>query len=138
VVFGASLETTHETGIAQWGFGTDAQGVAIFHGYDSKNNLLVEIRQTFDAFTKQYSMKITGPLGPGSVALTYIAVWSDATQSTSYLPRLTENTLAPDSLGARVLQHLAPDAAAIPINAPLAHGGRSKRARSLSTTRCRS
>jgi hypothetical protein len=126
VVYDASAETTQATGITTWGYSTDAAGATIFHGYNPRTELLIEIRQTFDAtdvFTKRYALEVTGPLGSGQVLVDYVAVWNKEANSTTFAPRIGENTIVKGSGAARALERLAPDAAHIPINAAVAHAG---------------
>jgi hypothetical protein len=116
-VYDASPETRADVGIATWGaFVDSATSSSIFHGYGPENELLVEIRQTFeqaDDFRKRFTMTMTGAAS-GSERIEFVAnVGDDDQAEATYTQNVLENTLVAGSVGARILAHLAPDARAI-------------------------
>jgi hypothetical protein len=110
-VFEASAETKRDLGISTWGF-DDRSGTTIFHGYDSRNAQVVELRQsadeTADPFTKRITMKLTGKLGAASATIDVGVVVSADYQSASYAKTTIENTFD-GGIGGKVLAHLSPD-----------------------------
>ena len=117
VVYEASAETTRDVGIVRWGHATDANDDAtIFRGYGSKNELLVEIRQTLTqqgTYTKTFEMKMTGAAGSGSQRIDFVAEWEADGKTMDYVTHVRENTFAAGSPAAKILARLAPDAAAM-------------------------
>jgi hypothetical protein len=118
LVYDASAQTKADLGIAKWGFSIDhTDAASVFHAYGVRNELVVEIRQTFDepdVFTKHFILTMTGPAASGSERIDYAAQWNEGTQETTYVQTVVENTFAADTVAARILARLAPDAAAIP------------------------
>jgi len=121
LVYAASAETARDVGIVTWGFDerqtSDGRGVvAVFRGYDRGNALVIEIRETVaqvDFYTKTFALEMSGALASGSSRIAVIAEWeTPEREGLTYRRDEVENTFEQDSIGARVLSHLGPDAIA--------------------------
>jgi len=101
IVYEASAETTRDVGIVRWGHATDTNDDAtVFRGYGRRNELLVEIRQTFtqqDTYTKSFEMKMTGAAGSGSQRIDFVAEWAADGKSMDYVTHVRENTFTAGS-----------------------------------------
>jgi hypothetical protein len=114
----ASADTRNDIGVATWGFGTDAEsGTAVFHGYNARNERLVEVRQTVasvDAHGVRVSTTMKGSLATGSEKIQFGLVPAPDGQTATASIRVVQNTFAGGGVAARVLAHLKADVSAMP------------------------
>jgi hypothetical protein len=124
IVYDASAQTEQEVGIAKWGYRAD-DSATVFRGYGHRNELMVEIRQTFtqsDPRTKTFAMQMTGPVASGTERIDFVAQWTKDGETMEYVDDVRENTFVQGSVASRILARLAPDAAAMAAAAPSAGG----------------
>lgn len=118
IVYAASGETQGSVGVSKWGYGTDdASGASIFRAYGSKNELVAEIRESFeadpsDAYTKHFTLTMTGAAS-GTERIDYVADWNADQSAVEYTRKVVQNDFKPGSLAAKILARVGPDSVAL-------------------------
>ena len=123
MVYDASAETTRDVGIVKWGVNADASS---FRGYNRRNEIVVQVSHTIttvDDSTRRFELVMSGSAASGKENIEIQARWASDGQTMEYVSTIRENTFAADSVAAKILAHLGPDAEAMAAKAAAQEAG---------------